>query len=222
MDGGSDASLDVGASDVTSEPDVLACGPIAVSGYQPTPLTPTNPPHAGACTAQQASDYAQCNVESDTALCAQFESGMPGQACRQCIEAPSNASTWGVVVLTGQTRFYNTEGCIDDALAEVSMEKATGGSGSCGDLLLALYGCETYACTACTAAAHDTCTGASISVCMAYNAPATSMSGPCSALLAPDAAPPSAQSCFPNPSITDPTAQEVDWVTRMVGFMCGP
>lgn len=147
---------------------------------------------------------------------------MPGQVCRECIETPITASTWGVVVLTGQSRVYNTEGCIDDALAEVSMEKASGGSGSCGNLLFALYGCEAYACTACTGAAHDACMGASISACMAYNAPALSMSGPCSALLAPAAAPPSVQSCFPNPTIADPTAQEVDWVTRMVGFMCGP
>jgi hypothetical protein len=220
-DGGADASFDVGAFDVMSEPDVLACGPTAVNGYQPAPLTPTNPPNAGACTEQQASDYAECNVASDTVLCAQSGSGMPGQACRACIETPSTASTWGVVVLTGQSRVYNTEGCVDDALAEVSMEKANGGSGSCGDLLFALYGCETYACTACTGADHDTCTGSSISACMAYNAPVASTSGPCSALLTPDAAPPSVQSCFPNPNIADPTAQEVDWVTRMVGFMCG-
>lgn len=210
-DGGYDAPLDA------------ACGPVSVSSYQPTTMMPPNPPHAGACTQQQTSDYAQCQAEQDTTLCQQFADGQSGQGCRACIETQTTDPTWGVIVFQGSNNgTFNIEGCVDDALGDTSLEKASGGSGSCGDLLHASYGCQKAACAACTGDALDECADeARQGGCSAYDTAVESTTGAC-ALLLGDAAPDDASACFPNTSISDPTQQELDWIVRMVGYMCGP
>jgi len=219
-----DVSTDIGVSspDASGADAPPACGPLSdVGGYQPQTMMPPNPAHAGVCDAQQASDYALCKGAGNTALCAQFESGQPGQTCRECIETQTTDPQWGVIVFTGSNGVLNIEGCVDDALSEVNEEKADGGTGSCGDLMFALGGCEAYACTGCMGSAHDACLASSISECKAYDDPVESTSGPCAPLLGGDAASLAVQSCFPNPTITNPTSQEVDLVDRMVTFMCG-
>ncbi len=215
-----DSSSSPDAGDATSDvppfnPEAapLACPP-ADAGYDAQPMTPPSAPHAGACTADLANDYAECHGASNPTACQSLMTDA-GAACLACIETPSTASSWGPVVTIGTASALNVEGCIDDALGEDA------GTGTCGDLLYALYACEAAACTACVGSAHDACTVAAVaSVCASFDTPAESTSGPCAPLLG-DAAPPAVQSCFPNPSISDPTQREVDWLDRLVTYMCG-
>ncbi len=222
VDAGSDAKYDAPALQDGSVDVVVACGPVDVSGYQPASLVPPNAPHANKCTAQQVSDYAQCQGAKISSYCTEFADGQPGQTCRACIETQSTDMRWGVIVFTNGNGSFNVEGCVDDALAQVQQEKANGGAGSCGDALFASYGCQQAACSACQSAAFDTCVAsAAQGGCKSYGSLVESKTGPCGALLS-DASPPDVNTCFPDTSISDPTQREVDWLTRMVGYMCGP
>ncbi len=228
-DSSGDASLDapkksdVYFGDATADVDLdAACGPVSVSSFQPTTMMPPNPPHAGACTTQQTSDYAECQGAKQTTLCQQFADGQSGQTCRMCIETQTTDPKWGVIVFAGSgDGVFNIEGCVDDALSETALEKSNSGAGSCGDLLHASYGCQEAACSACTGDDANTCSNeARTGGCAAYDTAVESPTGPCAALLG-DAAPANVSDCYPDSTITDPTQQEVDWITRMVGYMCG-
>jgi len=192
-------------------------------GFQPTTLVPPNAPHQNKCTSQQTSDYAQCQAAKNTSLCKQFADGQSGQACRQCIETQASDQRWGVIVFQGTTSgTINVEGCVDDALGQTSKEKENGGTGSCGDLLHASYGCQDQACAACSGDDAQSCIDDAVSGgCKSYDQAVQSGTGPCSALLG-DAAPAAASACFPDDTISDPTQRDVDWLTRIVGYMCGP
>ena len=219
-----DARYDVAHEDDASTNDAPTgmCGPVDVTGFQPTALVPPNPPHQNKCTSQQTSDYAQCQAAKVTSLCKQFADGQSGQACRQCIETQSTDQRWGVIVFQGTSGTINVEGCVDDALAQTSKEKENGGTGSCGDLLHASYGCQTEACAACSSDELGACVNEAVSGgCKSYDQAVQSGTGPCSKLLS-DAAPPAVAACFPDDSISDPTQRDVDWLTRIVGYMCGP
>lgn len=220
-DGGTDAHFDVTYYPDVSVPDAGVCGPVDVSGYQPQPLVPPNPPHQNKCTSQQVSDYAQCQGAKQTSLCQQFADGQSGQTCRQCIETQSTDPRWGVIVFAGSNGTFNIEGCVDDALDQVAQEKASGGAGSCGDLLFASYGCQEAACGACQGSDFDACVASALAgSCKSYDTPVESSTGACSALFG-DAAPADSNACFPDTTITDSTQQQVDWLTRIVGYMCG-
>lgn len=217
-DGGADASPDVA---LPPDTDGGTCGPLAVTNFAPPPMHPPSAPYAGACTAQQASDFAACEG-GDTTKCAEFGPNQTAQACGACIVTHATDPTWGVVVFDGSLATVNVPGCVDDALAQVSWEKASGGNGSCGDLLHGWYACDDAACSACTGSDLTTCLDtADATSCSKLAAAAESDTGPCSALLG-DAAPPAALACFPDPSITDPAAQRTDFLTRIAMYMCGP
>lgn len=209
---------DVSYGDTSVDVDIDAsCGPVDVSSFQPTTMKPPNAPHANKCTTQQVSDYAQCQGAKQTSLCQQFADGQSGQTCRMCIETQTTDAKWGVIVFEGSGNgVFNIEGCVDDALAEVSLEPK-----SCGQLLYASYGCQQAACGLCAGDALDTCvTNTLTGGCSSYDLLVESDSGPCSPLLG-DAAPASAASCFPDPSITNVAAQRADFLTRMAKYMCG-
>lgn len=223
-DSGADARADVHVEDDAAiDSPGGVCGPVDVTGYQPSTFVPPNPPHANKCTSQQTSDYAQCQAAKNTSLCKQFADGQTGQACRQCIETQASDQRWGVIVFQGTTSgTINVEGCVDDALGQVAKEKESGGTGSCGDLLHASYGCQEEACAACSGDDVGSCIDDAVSGgCKSYDQAVQSSTGPCSALLG-DAAPAAASACFPDESISDPTQRDVDWLTRIVGYMCGP
>lgn len=219
---------DSGASDVFVPPNDAAfdsdapsvCGPLDVTNYEPELMHPPNPAHAGACTSQQASDYAACQG-GDTSKCTQFGSGQPAQACGACIETQKTDVKWGVVVFENSVGTINVEGCIDDALSQVPYEKSNAGPGSCGDLLHASYGCQDQACGACTGGAFTTCDEDTVTGgCSSYDHAVESSTGECKALLG-DAAPPAVASCEPDLSIKDPTSQRADFLTRIAKYMCG-
>ena len=213
------ASPDGGASDVT--PEVGMCGPPDGSTYTPDMMHAPNPPHANACSSQQASDYADCQAGMSS-KCTEFGVGQTAYMCGQCIESQKTDVHWGVVVFDNAVGTLNIEGCVDDALMQVPYEKASMGSGLCGDLLYALYGCQDQACGSCGADQIMACTtSANAGTCASYKTAVESQTGVCKVLLG-DAAPPASLNCFPNGNITDPAMQRTDWITRMAQYMCGP
>ncbi len=212
-------SVDAGADAGIDGP--LPCQADATVPDAQTFISPTQPPHQNACTAQQVSDYAQCQGAKITSFCQEFKAGGSAAGCGACIETQHDApdggiATWGVVVFNGSTAFVNVEGCVNDALGQ------TDPTTSCGQALFDLYTCQATACSACTGPDFSRCELETLGdACSAQNTLAFSATGPCSALVG-DAVPPDVLSCFPDTSITDSTQQEVDWLTRIVGYMCGP
>lgn len=203
-----DATFDAGG-------DGGVCGPVAVTTYTPSTMHPPNPPHAGKCTDQQSADYAACEG-GNTAKCAEFGTGQPAEACGACIETKKSDATWGVVVFDGSSGLPNIEGCVDDALGQVSLEPS-----SCGQLLFASYGCQQAACGLCAGDALDTCVNASLTGgCVSFDEEVESTKGPCAELLG-DAAPAASTNCFPDPALTDVDAQRADFLTRLAKYMCG-
>ena len=184
----------------------------------------THPPHQNACTPSQIDDYAKCQGAKQTDFCTQFKPGGTAEACGKCIETPfaidGGTPLWGVIVFNGSTAFMNVEGCVNDAL----------GTFECGNALYHLYQCEEIVCSACTGSDFASCELESTDpppnspvYCKPYADVVSDPSGPCSAINDPDAAlTGDVTSCFPDTSIVDTTTQQVDWLTRIVTYMCGP
>lgn len=209
------SAVDAGSPDAPT-----TCEPADASAYNPDMMHPPNPANAGKCTMQQAMDYAACEG-GQTAKCSEFGVGQPAQDCGECIETQYTDKTWGVVVFQNSIGTINREGCVDDALSEVSEEHASGGKGSCGDLLYASYGCQDVVCGTCVGDDLTTCDETAIETqCEGYDKAVENTSGPCAELFG-DAAPPASTSCFPNTSITDLASQQTDYLTRIVQYMCG-
>ncbi len=216
VDGGVD-----GSADVTFD------GPLACAADASTPnlddagnidtIQPTHAPHQNACTSQQIADYAQCQGAKATSLCTQFKAGQPGEACGACIETQKLDPEWGVIVFSGQSSaFFNVEGCVNVALGQ------NGQPDSCGQELHNLYSCQETVCSSCTGVDFSNCELETLQdACVSYDQTVFSPTGLCSALTG-DAAPADATNCFPDSSISDPTQQEIDWLTRIVGYLCGP
>jgi hypothetical protein len=226
-DGGTDATID---GPLACQADAAPAFDAAAGSDAGIPdLPPTHPPYQGACTSAQIADYAQCQGAKNTDLCTQFKPGGPGEACGKCIETPfdidGGTTAWGVIVFRGTTAFMNVEGCVNDAL----------GTYDCGNALHKLYQCQDLVCGGCTGTDFTNCQSESVadpSYCAPFanavdpceNMPADAgcvPTGPCTALLGDAGIPCAAQNCFPNTSISDPTSQQVDWLKRIVGYMCG-
>jgi hypothetical protein len=177
----------------------------------------THPPHQAACTQQQIDDYAHCQAEKNQTLCTQFKPGGTAEACGKCIETPST-DTWGVIVFSGSTASMNVEGCVNVAL----------GTFDCGNALHQLYQCEEIVCSGCTGSDFQLCELESVNsaagppvFCAPYAAVVDDPSGPCAAINGDAGIPCEAQNCFPSTACTDSTAQQIDWLERIVGYMCG-
>ncbi len=207
-DSASDASSDAASdasSDASSDADagcskVVACEQCNVSGYTPAaqspPLSSTN-----ACTSTQITNFVTACLSSTATsqTCSAWQTSMADAgACTSCIFTQQSASTWGPLVCASTSCFLNTPGCVDLELAQVSQEKANGGSGSCGDLVSDEYGCVRYACGSCTTTSDITqCRqSATTNECASYVS-AVNTSSKCTALQsdAGDAGP--VNRCFP-------------------------
>lgn len=211
VDGGVD-----GAADVTFDGPLACAADAGIPDGGIETINPTHAPHQSACTPQQIADYAQCQGAKQTDLCTQFNAGQPAEACGKCIETPFTAAEWGALVFKGSTAFFNVEGCVNVALGQ------NGQPDSCGQALHDLYRCEEIVCSACTGNDFALCELETVTdACASYDQTVFSPTGTCSVLTG-DAAPPDAQNCFPDTSIKDPTQQEIDWITRIVGYLCGP
>jgi hypothetical protein len=219
----STGSSDGGAADAAID-GPLACQPDAGPPLDAGDASPikamqdTHAPFQNACSAQQISDYVQCQGPSKvTDLCTQFKPGNPGEACGKCIETPyaADAGPWGVIVFNGSTAFLNVEGCVNVAL----------GTFDCGSALHSLYQCEEIVCSACTGNDFTTCELESAedpNYCGTLSDAVTSSTGACAAINGDAGLPCAVQPCFPNTAIQDSTSQQTDWLTRIVTYMCGP
>ena len=220
-----------GANDAGTDAATIPDGPLACEPDAGPPIDAgdagpiqdmeqTHAPHQNACTASQIGDYAKCQGAKQTDLCAEFKPGGSAEACGKCIETPfavdGGAAVWGVIVFNGSTAFMNVEGCVNDAL----------GTYDCGNALHHLYQCQEIVCSACTGGDFASCELESTSdpgYCKPYADVVNDPSGACSAINDPDAAlTGDVTNCFPDTSISDGTAQQVDWLTRIVTYMCGP
>jgi hypothetical protein len=222
----STSSNDAGTDAATTPDGPLACQPDGGPPMDAGDAGPiqdmeaTHPPHQNACNMQQIADYAQCQGAKHTELCAEFKAGGTAEACGQCIETPfavdAGAAVWGVIVFNQQTAFMNVEGCVNDAL----------GTFECGNALHHLYQCQEIVCSGCTGSDFPSCELESVAdptYCKPYAEIVNDPSGPCAAINDPDASlSGDVTNCFPNTSIGDPTNQQVDWLTRIVTYMCGP
>jgi len=208
-DGGSDApndqvimgkdvkTVDTGGMDAMC--GVVACELCDVSGYSP-PTMGSPIQNIGACTASEISAYvAACFAPGTSATCQAWYAADAG-ACTTCLtQTVDSATSWGAVTCSDSTHCgLNQAGCVDLILGTVSAEKVHNGAGSCGDLVNALFGCQSYDCDSCTATTDfQNCeTNANTNECSTYFNPEQSTTGAC-ALLQGDAAPATISDCFP-------------------------
>jgi hypothetical protein len=229
-DGGTDAALDAPLACQADAGPVLDAGDAGDAGQQIQDMNPTQPPYQNACSAQQIADYAQCQGAKNTDLCKQFMAGATGEACGKCIETPfeidGGTAVWGVIVFNGSTAFTNVEGCVNDAL----------GTFDCGNSMHHLYQCEESVCGGCTGSDFGNCeleSSMDPNYCRSF-ADAVNpceleppdagcvQTSPCAPILGDAGIPCPASNCFPDASITDPTQQQVEWLQRIVTYMCGP
>jgi hypothetical protein len=110
------------------------------------------------------------------------------------------------------------------------------GTYDCGNSMHHLYQCEELVCGGCTGGDFGNCeleSSMDLNYCRSF-ADAVSPceffapdagcvpTGPCAPILGGAGIPCPASSCFPDTSITDPTQQQVEWLQRIVTYMCGP
>jgi len=186
----------------------LACEVCDVSGYTPVELKKPIGPMAADCSDADISGFVTaCGISGTSSTCSAWQA-TASTTCLGCLVTQQTASSWGVVVCT-PTCSYNSGGCIDLALGQVSQEKQAGGSGSCGDLVGANFGCQDYACGTCATTDFSTCANsASANECSVYAQAQTSTSGACAAI---DGGA-TETACFP---------QTDNDITTMATFMCG-
>jgi hypothetical protein len=190
------------------------CGPADVSAFMPRAYSPPSGKHQGKCTTQNITDYVACIEQTDKTKCAQFGQGQPAEACGNCIETNQTDPAWGPFVSPdGQNLAYNTPGCLDLA-APMTM--------GCGKALDASYGCQDAACGTCDANStptYDSCVSSALTKgCKTVGDAADKAC----AVQFGDSAPSDVSNCFPDPSISDPAAQDADFVKRITTFFCGP
>ena len=181
----------------------LACELCDVSGYTPTPVSR---PMAilNACTTSEMNDLATAcfgtNATQQTCNAWQTAQGDAG-SCLPCVFTLQSAAVWGPIVCDSTSCSVNTAGCVDMLLGQVAAEKASGGPGSCGDLIDASYGCQDYACSTCSSngapnSDFNACLASAVSnECKAYADAVNSTTGPCATLEGDGGA--AAAVCFP-------------------------
>jgi hypothetical protein len=201
-DGGS-TSCDAGSG--------LSCEMCDVSGFTPDTMQKPIGPMAMACTDNDISNFiTACGMSGTASACSMWEMST-SMTCVGCVITQSTASSWGPIVCTSSTQCsYNAQGCVDLTLNQVSMEKSSGGAGSCGDLLNASYGCQDYACGTCSTTDFPNCANSAVAnECSSYATAAQSTTGPCGAI---DGSA-SETSCFLQGGDSD--------ISALVTLMCG-
>jgi hypothetical protein len=202
----------------------VSCEMCDVSGYTPATMGAVVYMQ-NACTATQISNFVTaCALSTSTmATCSAFFA-VDGGACNTCVSAAQTSDaqwSWEYCDSTNGPCYLNEQGCADIALGEQAQEKGANppGTGSCGDILSALYGCESYACSSCTATTDqsacimDTESSGTTKQCGSYETPLNATTGPC-AVLNGDAAPASASNCFLQ-------SQDATSMQNFINMFCG-
>jgi MYXO-CTERM domain-containing protein len=181
---------DGGAADASTDAAVtcdagsgLACEMCDVSGYTPSIMAPPLGPMAAVCSDADISAFdTACGMAGSQSACATWES-TASMACLGCLFTQATDAKFGLTVCQTTECFYNSAGCVDLTLNQVSQELNGGGSGSCGDLVNASFGCQDYACSTCATTDFATCAAsASVNECGSYAAAEQSTTGACGAL----------------------------------------
>lgn len=191
----------------------VACEECDVSGYAPTQMAKPIGPSTQACADSDISAFvtACLGSSSSSTTCSSWQGTAP-TACESCLFTQDTASSWGLLVCTTTGCSINIPGCVNLELGQVSQEKQAGGSGSCGDAFNASYGCQDYACGACSTTDFSTCDNDALTnECKSYDAPVESTTGPC-AVLNGDAAPSAVMTCF---------AQSDSDYVALATYICG-
>jgi hypothetical protein len=191
--GGNDSGKDGGTC---NGPPCELCD---VSGYTPSqmgsPIQMLN-----ACTASQITAYvAACFAPGTSTTCNAWYAQDAG-ACTKCLTpTPETQTTWGAISCVDSMHCgVNQAGCVDLILNGVALEKGKGGAGSCGDLVNALFGCQSYDCNTCVDPDFTTCeNNANTKECKPYFDPEQSTTGACASLQG-DSAPSTISDCFPS------------------------
>ena len=207
-----DGGADIKAPDVKPHPDGgdaapgcasgLACENCDVTGY--TAVQQGKPvAMPGSCTAAQLQAFVTACFSSTATqnTCTTWTNSQPdGGNCATCLSPVLQSSAnWGPFDCATSTSpcGANSGGCVDLVTKTVTAEKGQGGAGSCGDLVTVNFGCQDYACGTCATSDFQTCDqSATANECKSYVDAVTSTTGPCGPING-DAAPPKAQSCFP-------------------------
>lgn len=136
-----------------------ACELCDISAFSPATLaSPETATQACSSSDIQAFVTACVSATATQATCEAWQQTDAGASCGACIFASSTAAKSGPLICDSTGCATNTGGCVDIVLGEVSQELGSGGSGSCGDLVNAEYGCIDYACSSCISTPDfDTC-----------------------------------------------------------------
>jgi len=223
-DAGADARADVAYEKDASSDSPSVCGPVDVTGYQPKTFVPPNPPHQNKCTTKEVADYAQCQGAGVTSLCSQFADGSRARRAGNASRRKRGDVRWGVIVFAGNSHRVDQHRRLRRRRARRRRrkKKKTAARARAAITSLPRTAAKTpRAARARTQRSTHCAQSAIVGGCKSYDQAVTSPTGPCSVLLS-DAAPPSVKACFADPSIADPTQREVDWLTRIAAFMCGP
>ena len=216
-DGGSDASNDglVGKDSKPPPGDsggdsgscataAVSCENCDVSGYTPTTMGSVVYMQ-NACTATQIANFVTaCALSTSTMATCQAFFATDAGSCDKCVSAvlaTDSQWTWEWCETQNGPCYLNIPGCADIILGQTAQEKGASGTGSCGDLLNAYYGCGNYACGSCTAMADQTACYNDVELsgttkqCGSYETPIDGTTGLCGPING-DAQPASTSDCF--------------------------
>lgn len=133
--------------DCTTEP---ACEVCDVTAYTPATVAPPEDATQACSPSDVQAFVAACvSATATQTTCAAWEQTDAGGSCGACIFTQVTAAKSGPLVCDSSGCVADTGGCVDIVLSEVPQETASGGPGSCGDLVNAEYGCIDFACAAC-------------------------------------------------------------------------
>ncbi len=197
-----------------------ACENCDTTSYTPTaqgkPVA-----HANQCSGTELTAFAAaCNLDgagTQTACTAwQNAEQTSNNTCLTCLFTEQTAANWGFLDCTSTGCSLNRPGCIDVGLNQVSQENSTS-SGSCGDLLNAVFGCYDAACATCSATDFQTCeTDSQGAECKTY-IDAFGNAASCATLNSDAGFPPGVAKCYP---ASQSGYTDTEFAT-MAGVFCG-
>jgi len=144
LDASTDASSDA-ATDAASDSDATVldvCTPASVASFKPSAMNPPRAPTASCSNTELGTFWDACfGPNVTTTSCQTFLTSQT--ACVQCLVSQYTDSTWGALVVEGNSYYgLNVGGCVDILQNDSSPT-------SCGARLLASWECEGVACANC-------------------------------------------------------------------------
>jgi hypothetical protein len=157
---------------------------ICDGGFSPTQMVAPYS-HANVCPMADVTAFVTaCGTTGNSTTCMAWQTSenTSNAACLSCAFSQTTDPKWGFLVCDSMGNCNNNVGgCVDVASGTVTSEKQAGGSGSCGDLITADFGCENYSCGGCSSDADFmTCeTSADAHECSTYSQAFNNATGAC-------------------------------------------